>query len=177
MAIILASNPPWCSGRDYCNAAPPSKVWCVRRPPPHFWQTECSGFTGIYEFMNEVITYRLHSCTTGHFPVLTWYGQIAGKPPENFLVVWTPIVSAGAIDGYYIVVQFIWPTFSQRISFARFFANPIGVWEEVSALSLPEFERGPLFPEDDHPTCGIRMGTYANLPAHSCRGDYGGEWP
>jgi len=176
MPTQLVTNPPWCTGRRYCNAAPPSKFWCYRRPPPHFWRVSFDGFTGIWDWMNDDFIFRYYAYTTGRFPQAIWRSMMTEHPPENFQLFWGQQPTLGTGHQYWWVVQTIWPTISQRVSFASGPHAPVTDWYVFDDFAFSEFERGPLFDGGDDLHVRLKIGEYDEIPAHSCRGDYHGDW-
>lgn len=176
MPTELVSNPPWCSGRTYCNASAPSKFWCYLRPPPHFWRVSFDGFEGIWDWMNAEFIFRYHSYTTGYHPQAIWQSVMSEHPPENFKLFWAPVFLGTGDIRYWWVVQTIWPTISQRVSFASGPHPPVSDWFVYDDFAFSEFERGPLFDGGTDLHVRLKIGEYGEIPAQSCRGDYNGEF-
>jgi len=177
MPTELVSNPPWCSGRNYCNASSPSKFWSLRRPPPHYWLLELDGFEGIYSWLNDTFVMRYDRYTTGYWPQCIWQSRQTEHPPESLQLFWEKDTLGDPHYAYMLVVQLIWPTISQRVSWVRNDFAPVVDWNDFDDLVMTEYERGPLFDGGADLLCRLHIGNYDRLPAHSCRGDYNGEWP
>lgn len=167
---------PWCTGRGYCNCDGRWKIKTIGRPPPYWWMVQIAEIDPDPLGINGI-----HICRPS-FNQLDWEPDVQWGPiypwfgSSQLEVGW--LKHPTAIGNRYLAVNLRYGNSEgERTIWA---APPVPVvndWAlEYDDTPLGVIYRPPTWTHGDA-TCQLRIGTYARMPANSCRGDYGGEWP
>ncbi len=167
---------PWCTGRTYPNAPPAWKHHSLTRPPPYFWIiNKVAGgtfpcepyplsvlrpYTWTEGANGNVSWAWYHADETMHFPTYRLFWRAISFTQRDWFLQVTPCGSG---------VHF------QEWRSAPF--GPVNDWRSFDGLVFSDkTNQNGSWPYGDT-LYQLQVGEYSRLPAHSCRGDYGGEWP
>lgn len=174
--VNLFDEHPWCNGRSYCNAPPQAKTRCLVRPPPHWWLVELAGAVAPWEWLNTTHVLPIWKTLTGKDPPVWWAPAPPNMTPYQLQLTWQRNIPADPDQFYMVVGLDIARNLINATSWRSGFTSFVHQWTDYDNLVMLEQVRSPLWQAGDI-TCRLHLGTYDRLPAHSCRGDYGGVWP
>ena len=174
--FVFFEHPPWCNGREYCNGPAASKIRCLVRPPPWWWWIEYTGFTGSFTDLNTVHLVPIWRVATGWNLFAQWRLQHEHHPSFETIVGWEPDAINPGQRRFFVHFQNT-PSLTQHKLWGWINRGSVTSWfTDYDDVDPPLLFTSSLWGLGDV-VCKLKIGTYDRIPAQSCRGDYGGEWP
>lgn len=174
--IEFPNDAPWCTGRTYCNGPAESKIQCLVRPPPFWWIVEYDGFAPAFADLNGESIAFPYRVATGLNTFVQWIKKYPSHVPFRTIIEWGPDpINVG--KRWFLIHFENPPSLTQHKLWGWNNLGPGNDWmADWDDTTPPLTFTSPLWGLGDV-TVQLKVGTYARVPAHSCRGDYGGEWP
>lgn len=176
MPVYPYNTIPWCTGRIYPNAWAEMNQQSVTRRPPYFWLINAAGFVGAPCALNTEVVLRPFQTPEGKntSPQWVWYHADETMVSYTYKLFWRR--RADGDREWFLQVT----PCGSGIHFQEWRSAPFQVvfnWRSFDGLVFADKVSQSVGWPYGSPGFQLRVGEYSRLPAHSCRGDYNGEWP
>lgn len=167
---------PWCTGRDWPNGPPLFRSKSIGRVAPHYWIMRISNLSPDPAGRNGDHVLSPYFVQDGNNPGFGWGKTDTLLPSPNLVFAYLPYPADPTKHFFRVTLQY-----GTAVSQAKIYeccpVDYIDDWGTRDGITFVTPVSTGINWAWGNPVVQMLIGKYSRLPAHSCRGDFKGEWP